>query len=703
MQDNLELNLDAFFKNIFFHIFHIAAIFFIVLSCTTTIYFFTDRIYRVSSMIEVNPESSELGLDFVDQLSSSDVVLDEQISLYTSHTNILKLINELELDISASIDSVYLDNHNDYFTINDYFFPFDNHASDKDSANNKKFTFYVKKIDESNVQIFDENLEVFSTRSLIGSMINFPAGSISFKDVVYTDLPIKIEIYNPLTIKDRVLSSLTLVPELSSRYSWEQGNLINIYFDTSDTQKGVRLVDKANEIYITQDRIYAEQEADNSLLFIDSQLEAIGSDLTKSEIELNNFQSIYGTINVDIEIEGLISELAAINEKIRTLRVKKVELASKFNSQNPQIISLNQQEEELRSQLDIINQSIKSLPKTQQEYINLYGQVQINKSIYEQLLAKKLEFSIVKASTLGNVKVIDTAYVSEKVYPTISGFFISGIILASILSILFLVIKNSFFRIFEYPNEVTELFNSTKLVFIINKIKNIDGIINIDQISDNLSALGVNISLLFKNQLNKDGGMINIVGSTQSIGKSTVAKLLALSLVKNGKSVLLIDFDFRKGSLHKMFKKSTLKNFSFIDNPENLDSFKIYENLYLIPRVKSRDRSLSVIIESESFNNFISIAKTKFDFIVIDTPPANALPEPLILANKSDLNISIVRHRSTRPRDFKITQQLFNDLKIPLNLFIYNDFTRPIGNYYHDDYSYNYYSYGYEYYGDDND
>lgn len=703
MQDNLELNLDSFFKNIFFHIFHIAAIFFVVLACVTTLYFFTDRIYRVSSMVEVNPESSELGLDFVDQLSSGDVVLEEQISLYTSHTNILKLINELELDISASIDGVLLDYHNDYFKINDYFFPFDNHASDKASANNKKFTFYVKKIDELNIQIFDENLEVFSAKTLIGSKIDFPVGSISFKDVVYTDQAIKIDIYNPLTIKDIVLSGLTLTPQLSSRYSWEQGNLINVYFDTSDTKKGLRLVDKANEIYITQDRVYAEEEADNSLLFIDSQLEAIGSDLAESELELNNFQSIYGTINVDIEIEGLISELAVINEKIRTLRVKKVELASKFNSQNPQIISLNQQEEELTRQLDIINKSIKGLPKTQQEYINLYGQVQINKSIYEQLLAKKLEFSILKASTLGNVKVIDRAYVSEKVYPTPSSFLIFGIFLASILSTIFLIIKNAFFRIFEYPNEVTELFNSTKLIFIINKIKDIDNIMSVDQITDNLSALGVNISLLFKNQLNKNGGIVNIIGSTQSIGKSTVAKLLALSLVKNGKSVLLIDFDYRKGSLHKLFQKSTLKNFSFIDYPENLDSFRVSKDLYLIPRVKSKNRSLSAIIESESFNNFISLAKTKFDFIVIDTPPANALPEPLILANKSDLNIGVIRHRSTRPRDFKITQQLFNDLKIPLNLFIYNDFTRPIGNYYHDDYSYNYYSYGYEYYGDDND
>ena len=130
MQDNLELNLDSFFKNIFFHIFHIAAIFFVVLACVTTLFFFTERIYRVSSMVEVNPESSELGLDFVDQLSSGDVVLEEQISLYTSHTNILKLINELELDISASIDGVLLDYHNDYFKINDYFFPFDNHDTD---------------------------------------------------------------------------------------------------------------------------------------------------------------------------------------------------------------------------------------------------------------------------------------------------------------------------------------------------------------------------------------------------------------------------------------------------------------------------------------------------------------------------------------------------------------------------------------------
>jgi tyrosine-protein kinase Etk/Wzc len=54
------------------------------------------------------------------------------------------------------------------------------------------------------------------------------------------------------------------------------------------------------------------------------------------------------------------------------------------------------------------------MPQTQQEILRLTRDVDAGKEIYMQLLNKQQELSITKASTVGNVRIIDAAVSSSQ-------------------------------------------------------------------------------------------------------------------------------------------------------------------------------------------------------------------------------------------------------------------------------------------------
>ena len=96
-----------------------------------------------------------------------------------------------------------------------------------------------------------------------------------------------------------------------------------------------------------------------------------------------------------------------------------------YTSDNPLFIKLVKQKAALIDQKVIIENDIKKLPLAQQEFIDLYTDVQISQDLYSELLNRKLGFSIVEASTIGNIRVIDEAYVDKQVSTTFSVIILS--------------------------------------------------------------------------------------------------------------------------------------------------------------------------------------------------------------------------------------------------------------------------------------
>lgn len=157
---------------------------------------------------------------------------------------------------------------------------------------------------------------------------------------------------------------------------------------------------------------------------------------------------------------------------------------------------------------------------------------------------------------------------------------------------------------------------------------------------------------------------IVVTSAEESEGKTTVSGNLALSFSQNGKSVLLIDCDLRKPSLHKKLNLSNLVGLSdVLIGKEKLENVlqKYNENLYLLSSGKIPPNP-SEMLGSEVMNHLIGYLKTKYDVIIMDTPPVQVVTDAQILSTIADGTIIIARAQKSKPDSLMEAIRLLNNV-----------------------------------------
>ena len=144
--------------------------------------------------------------------------------------------------------------------------------------------------------------------------------------------------------------------------------------------------------------------------------------------------------------------------------------------------------------------------------------------------------------------------------------------------------------------------------------------------------------------------VIVVTSAVQGEGKSTTSGNLAIALAQSGNSVLLVDCDMRKPSIHKMFKISNAagtaelllrkKLFEEVANNYN-------ENLTIITAGKIPPNP-SEMLASRAMTAFIEEMKNEFKYIILDTPPLQAVTDAQVLSTKADGVLLVVKAGSTK-------------------------------------------------------
>ena len=144
--------------------------------------------------------------------------------------------------------------------------------------------------------------------------------------------------------------------------------------------------------------------------------------------------------------------------------------------------------------------------------------------------------------------------------------------------------------------------------------------------------------------------VIVVTSSVPGEGKSTTAGNLAIALAQSGNSVLLVDCDMRKPSIHKKFKISNAagtaelllrkKLFEEVANKYN-------ENLTIITEGKIPPNP-SEMLASRAMTAFIEEMKKEFKYIILDTPPLQAVTDAQVLSTKADGVLLVVKAGSTK-------------------------------------------------------
>ena len=134
-----------------------------------------------------------------------------------------------------------------------------------------------------------------------------------------------------------------------------------------------------------------------------------------------------------------------------------------------------------------------------------------------------------------------------------------------------------------------------------------------------------------------------ITSSEPGEGKSTTAGNMALSFAQSEKSVILIDCDLRKPSLHRKFKISNLVGLSdvLIGKEKMNDAVNEYsENLHILTSGKLPPNP-SEMLGSKAMGRLLEELKSKYDIIILDSAPLQAV-------TKVDGTILVVRAEKTK-------------------------------------------------------
>ena len=143
---------------------------------------------------------------------------------------------------------------------------------------------------------------------------------------------------------------------------------------------------------------------------------------------------------------------------------------------------------------------------------------------------------------------------------------------------------------------------------------------------------------------------IVVTSSEPGEGKSTTSGNLALCLAQGDKKVILIDCDLRKPSIHKKFKISNIVGLSdVIIGKEELSSAVHRHNNNLIVLTSGKiPPNPSEMLSSKAMVNLLEALKKEFDYIILDTPPVQAVTDSQILSTKADGTILVVRAERTK-------------------------------------------------------
>ena len=159
------------------------------------------------------------------------------------------------------------------------------------------------------------------------------------------------------------------------------------------------------------------------------------------------------------------------------------------------------------------------------------------------------------------------------------------------------------------------------------------------------SFRGIRTTLYFNAQ-NEGCKIIQVTSPNMGDGKTTLATNLAVSIAQSGKKILLIDADFRRPRLHRMFGLRASVGLATIiqDDTELTDAIQAtpVPNLSILP-CGPRPSNPAELLTSPRFKEVLEALRDKYDLILVDTPPLLAVSDPSVVASQVDGVLMTIR------------------------------------------------------------
>ena len=180
--------------------------------------------------------------------------------------------------------------------------------------------------------------------------------------------------------------------------------------------------------------------------------------LDQAEDKLNSYRRQNDSVDMSLEAKSALDSSVSIQSQLNELTFREAEVSQLFKKDHPTYRALLEKRQTLEDQQKKLNGKISQMPQTQQEIVRLTRDVQAGQEIYMQLLNRQQELNISKASTVGDVRIIDHAETAgTPVAPKKLLLIAASLIVGLVVSVGVILLKALFHHGIDNPEQLEEL------------------------------------------------------------------------------------------------------------------------------------------------------------------------------------------------------------------------------------------------------
>ena len=460
----------------------------------------------------------------------------------------------------------------------------------------------------------------------------------------------------------------------------KSSSILQVTFTDPNPVYAQMVLKAITEIYQSQNLTRNAAEAEKSLDFIQEQLPQAQAKVQEAETALNAFKLSQESVDLSFETRAVLEQVVALEAQLNQLSLEEQELQKRYTQSHPSYQTLLDNRAQLERQLAEIRSQTSSLPQTQQEMLRLSQDLEVAQQVYLQLLNRGQELNVIRAGTIGNIRIIDDALASFRpVKPNKKLILAMAMVAGLVLAVVFSLLRDFLTRGIQSAEELEEL--SIPVYATIPKIANgwadstgkkreFKITAKTDPTSVTVEALRSLRTSLHFGMLDAKTSLMMVTSARPTEGKSFMSVNLATVMAQAGQNVCLVDTDTRRGYLHKFYgaKKSGPGLTDVLAGTADIEDV-IHQDpdsgLYYITCGKYPPNP-SELLMGNRFQEVLKYLDERFDLTILDTPPILAVTDPIIVGKYVSMIMLVTRYDVTQLNEIRACQQRLetNGLKI---------------------------------------
>ncbi|NRQ10028.1 polysaccharide biosynthesis tyrosine autokinase [Aliiroseovarius sp. xm-v-208] len=472
--------------------------------------------------------------------------------------------------------------------------------------------------------------------------------------------------------RDPVLIATELSEDLGVAEVGRQSSILRLTYRHPDRAMASGVLDAVMAAYVRQNIQRGAASAEKSLQFIQDRLPDAEAQVQAAQLALNSYQRSVSSVDLTFETQQVLSSAAKIETQLNDLKMQQAELALDVTPNHPSYKRLEENRVILEERLAAIREETQGLPEQQLEVFNLNRDLQVAQEIYQSLLQRRQELQVVRASTIGNIRVIDNALTERfAVAPRTKIIVMLAAVLGLITGVGAILVPRMLRRTVDGVEDLENLglsvFASVGFSKLADQSSNKNktmSILAVDRPTDlSVEALRSLRTSMHFGMIDAKSQSLAITSPAPGVGKTFICVNLAAVMAQAGTRVVVIDADLRRGVLRKYFNcpRDTNGLSEVLADDVKLEEVirkGPIENLFYVTSGRYPPNPSELLMRPK-FEQVIKQLSEQFDFVIVDAPPILAVTDPVILSKYVGATMIAARHKVTAAPELEAAIRIF--------------------------------------------